>query len=61
MLYLTLAGWSIHTVDIRGVRISEAGGTVPVPAKPYIKTVVVLAIPSRGDIGIYIGAAWVVS
>lgn len=31
------------------------------PAKPYIKTVVVLAIPSRGDVGIDIGAARVVS
>lgn len=52
---------SIHTVNIRGVRIREASGTVPVPAKPYIKTVVVLAIPSRGNISIDIGAAKVVS
>lgn len=60
-LHLTLAKWSIHTVNIRGVRIGEASGAVPVASKPYIKTVVVLAIPSRGDISIDIGAAKIVT
>jgi hypothetical protein len=42
--------------DVLGIRVRQAGSTVTVASKPLVITIVLLAVPSRGDIGVDIRA-----
>jgi hypothetical protein len=43
-------------LDIFGVGVAQAGSTVTMTSKPLVITIIILAVPSAGHIGIDIGA-----